>query len=70
MPEFKVQITAASDQVISVVKDSLEEAANASISEATQNLIQLKDQLKTKKEEFNERITSLRSMQTKLLTLD
>ena len=70
IPEFKGKLSIASSNVLDIVKDSLQQAAQSTINERAQILETLKDELKTKKNEISDRLDFLRQLQTRLLILE
>ena len=69
MPEFKMRLNIITSNLIKVIRDSLHSEASNIIQQKTISLNKLKDELKYKKESFNQRMEQLREYQTILLTL-
>ena len=69
MPEFKMRLSMVTSSLITTIRESLHSEASTVIQQKTNSLNKLKDELREKKELFNQRMDQLREYQTVLLTL-
>jgi len=68
MPEFKMRINSIATNLVVTIRDSLHHEAASIIEQRTNTLNKLKDELRDKKESFNQRMEQLREYKTILLT--
>ena len=68
-PEFKSGLQIISQSLINSIRCNLQDEASALISQKTESLNQLKQELKEKKDVFESRMEQLRSFKTILLTI-
>lgn len=68
MPEFKMRINSNATNLVATIRDSLHHEAASIIEQKTNTLNKLKDELRDKKESFNQRMDKLREYKTLLLT--
>lgn len=69
VPEFKSHLMMVSKQVVTAVRQNLENAAAQMIEQKTNSLHQLQEELREHKDEFEKRMTKLREYKTILLTI-
>jgi elongation factor Tu GTP binding domain len=67
-PEFKSMLSQNSQQLVSSIRDGLQNEASILIGQKTEALNQLKTEKEEKREMFNQRIEQLREYKTNLLT--
>ena len=68
-PEFKLQLSSASQSLVISIRNSLQNEASTLIGQKTHSLNQLKSEMKEKKEVFENRMKQLREYKTLLLTI-
>ena len=68
-PEFKLQLSSASQSLVISIRNSLQIEASTLIGQKTHSLNQLKSEMKEKKEVFENRMKQLREYKTLLLTI-
>lgn len=68
-PEFKLQLSSASQSLVVSIRNSLQNEASTLIGQKTHSLNQLKSEMKEKKEVFENRMKQLREYKTLLLTI-
>lgn len=68
-PEFKLQLSSASQSLVISIRNSLQNEASTLIGQKTHSLNQLKSDMKEKKEVFENRMKQLREYKTLLLTI-
>ena len=68
-PDFKNRLKEISQELVNIVRASLNEEATEIINQKTNSLNQLKTERKEQKEQFEQRISQLREYKTLLLTL-
>ena len=68
MPEFKMRINSISYSLAATIRDNLHHEASSIIEQRTNTLNKLKEELRDKKELFNQRMEQLREYKTILLT--
>lgn len=68
-PEFRSQLQNATSNIIAIVKDTLNKAAQSSIDNISAQLKNLKEQMSSNKSAADARKAELRELQTKILTL-
>ena len=69
IPTFKQEINNVSNQVVSMVDETLHKSASDIIEEKKQALSQLQDELKSKKNDYFNRINQLRDYKNMLLNI-
>lgn len=69
IPTFKREINNVSNQVVSMVDEALHKSASDIIEEKKQVLYQLQDELKSKKNDYFNRINQLRDYKNMLITM-
>lgn len=69
LPEFKSGLQSVSQSLINSIRCNLHDEASALISQKTESLNQLKQELREKKDAFESRMEQLRSFKTILLTI-
>lgn len=69
IPTFKREINNVSNQVVNMVDEALHKSASDIIEEKKQALSQLQDELKSKKNDYFNRINQLRDYKNMLLTI-
>ena len=69
IPTFKHEINNVSNQVVSMVDETLHKSASDIIEEKKQALSQLQDELKSKKNDYFNRINQLRDYKNMLLNI-
>lgn len=69
IPTFKREINNASNQVVNMVDEALHKSASDIIEEKKQALYQLQDELKSKKNDYFNRINQLRDYKNMLITM-
>lgn len=68
-PEFKLQLSSASQSLVISIRNSLQNEASTLIGQKTHSLNQLKSEMKEKKDVFENRMKQLREYKTLLLTI-
>ena len=68
-PDFKNRLKEISQELVNIVRVSLNEEATEIINQKTNSLNQLKAERKEQKEQFEQRISQLREYKTLLLTI-
>ena len=68
-PDFKNRLKEISQELVNIVRVSLNEEATEIINQKTNSLNQLKTERKEQKELFEQRISQLREYKTLLLTI-